>query len=399
VKTKIAKRTQEVIDIKRFSCNEWDALLAPAADGAVRVAIGAAAPRVIGPTISHDRAVRRRQTRYGIARSSWSMAMSAEIPVLADIQRAAERLADVAVRTPLLTSEVLDARTGARVLLKAEPLQRTGSFKLRGAYNTIAQLEADSVVAYSSGNHAQGVAAAARMLGRRATIVMPSDAPAAKIEGTRAHGAEVVLYDRLREEREAIGERIASDQGAALIRPYDDPRIVAGQGTVGLEIAEDSAALGLVPDLALVPCGGGGLVAGCAIALAERCPGIEVFAVEPAGFDDTRRSLEAGERIANAPGASSICDALLVATPGALTFEISRRLLAGGLVVDDAEVLHAMAFAFRHLKLVVEPGGAVALAALLAGRLDVAGRTVAVVLSGGNVDAWRYVQALGEALP
>ena len=226
---------------------------------------------------------------------------------------------------------------------------------------------------------------------------MPADAPAIKLEHTRADGAEVRLYDRERESREAIGAAIAADTGAVLIRPYDDPDVIAGQGTVGLELAEQARAAGAIPDAALIPCGGGGLIAGCSLALTELCPGIEIFAVEPAAFDDTRRSLAAGARLSNPAGGRSICDALLAPCPGELTFALNRRLLAGGLAVSDAEVRRALGFAFRHLKLVVEPGGAVALAALLAGALEVRGRTVAVVLSGGNVDPAAFAQALRQS--
>jgi threonine dehydratase len=316
------------------------------------------------------------------------------LPTFAEVEAAAARLRGVAVRTPLLESEALNERAGGRVLLKAECLQRTGSFKFRGAYNAISQVDAPAVVAYSSGNHAQGVAAAAKLLGKTATIVMPADAPAIKIENTRAYGAEVRLYDRARESREAIGAKIAAETGAALIRPYDDPRIVAGQGTAGLELAEQAKAYGVNIDVALAPCGGGGLVAGCALALTSAFPGIAVYAVEPDGLDDTRRSLVAGERVANAPGATSICDALLLPMPGELTFEVNLRLLAGGLTVSDDEVRRAIAFAFRYLKLVVEPGGAVALAAMLAGKLALDGRTAAVVLSGGNVDPALFAGAI-----
>jgi threonine dehydratase len=315
-------------------------------------------------------------------------------PTLADIEAAAARLRGIAVCTPLLESEALNERVGGRVLLKAECVQRTGSFKFRGAYNTISQIDAGAVVAYSSGNHAQGVAAAARLLGKAATIVMPADAPAIKIENTRAYGAEVRLYDRQRESREEIGAEIAALTGAALIRPYDDPRIIAGQGTAGLELAAEVRAHGLEIHIALVPCGGGGLIAGCALALTGAFPGIAIYAVEPEGLDDTRRSLEAGERVANAPGATSICDALLLPTPGELTFATNRELLAGGLTVSDHEVRSAIAFAFRHLKLVLEPGGAVALAAVLSGELPLAGRTAAVMLSGGNVDPALFAAAI-----
>jgi threonine dehydratase len=322
------------------------------------------------------------------------MAAADRPPTFADVEAAAGRLRGVAVRTPLLESEALNQRAGGRVLLKAECLQRTGSFKFRGAYNTISQIASSAVVAYSSGNHAQGVAAAASLLGKAATIVMPADAPAIKIENTRAYGAVVRLYDRQREAREEIGAEIAARTGAALIKPYDDPRIIAGQGTAGLEIAEQARDLGAAPELALVPCGGGGLIAGCALALTTAFPGIAIYAVEPDGLDDTRRSLEAGERVANAPGATSICDALLLATPGELTFAINRQLLAGGLTVSDDEVRGAIACACRHLKLVLEPGGAVALAAALAGKLSLAGRTVAVMLSGGNVDPALFAAAI-----
>jgi threonine dehydratase len=321
------------------------------------------------------------------------------LPTVADVEAAAARLHGIAVRTPLLESEALNERAGGRVLMKAECLQRTGSFKFRGAYNTISQVEAPAVVAYSSGNHAQGVAAAAKLLGKTATIVMPADAPAIKIENTRAYGAEVRLYDRARESREAIGAKIAAQTGAALIRPYDDPRIVAGQGTAGLELAEQAKAYGLELDVALAPCGGGGLIAGCALALTKSFPDIAIYSVEPDGLDDTRRSLATGERVANAPGATSICDALLLPMPGELTFEVNRRLLAGGLTVSDDEVRRAIAFAFRYLKLVVEPGGAVALAAALAGKLALDGRTAAVVLSGGNVDPALFAAAITARSP
>jgi threonine dehydratase len=325
------------------------------------------------------------------------MSATERAPTFADVRAAAEQLHGIARRTPLLESEALNELIGGRVLLKAEPLQRTGSFKFRGAYNTISQIDADAVVAYSSGNHAQGVAAAAGLLGKAATIVMPADAPAIKLESTRARGAEIRLYDRQCESREAIGAEMAARTGAALDKPYDDPRIIAGQGTAGLEIAEQARALDARLDAALIPCGGGGLIAGCSLALAELCPGIAIFAVEPAAVDDTRRSLEAGARLANPLDARSICDALLAPTPGEITFEVNRRLLAGGLAVTDDEVKRAMVFAFRHLKLVVEPGGAVALAALLARRFDARAQTVAVMLSGGNVDPELFAEILGRS--
>jgi threonine dehydratase len=320
-------------------------------------------------------------------------------PGLAEIEAAAARLAGRAVKTPLLEFPALNQRLGGRVLVKPEGLQRTGSFKFRGAYNKISQIPEEArergVIAYSSGNHAQGVAAAAALLGVPATIVMPADAPAIKLDNTRGYGAEVVLYDRYRDVREEVAERIRAERQATLVRPYDDPDIIAGQGTCGLEIARQAAALGASLDAALVCCGGGGLIAGTATALAALSPGTEVYAVEPAGFDDTTRSLAAGKRLGNDPEARSFCDALLAPEPGELTFAINRRLLSGGLVVDDGEVAEAMAYAFHTLKLVVEPGGAVALAALLAGRIEAGGKTVAVVLSGANVDAATYARAIG----
>jgi threonine dehydratase len=316
------------------------------------------------------------------------------LPEFADVEAAAARLEGVVRQTPLLESDALNALVGGRLLCKAECLQRTGSFKLRGAYNTISQLDAQAVVAFSSGNHAQGVAAAARLLGVPATIVMPADAPAIKIANTRALGAEVRLYDRARESREEIGAAIAERTGAALVKPYDDPRVIAGQGTVALEAVAQLRALGTAVDAALLPAGGGGLIAGCGIALTAAFPAAPIFAVEPQGFNDTARSLAAGERLANAPGAQSFCDALLAPMPGELTFELNRRRLAGGLAVSDAEVARAMALAFSHLKVVVEPGGAVALAAVLAGRFDARGRTVLVVLSGGNVDPGLFAEVL-----
>ena len=320
------------------------------------------------------------------------------LPAVDDVLDAARRLRGAARTTPLLRSGALDSRVGGRLLLKAEPLQRAGSFKFRGAWNRMSRLSAAErargVVAWSSGNHAQGVAAAAAALRTRAAIVMPRDAPRAKIAGARALGAEIRFYDRRGESREEIGAALAAERGAPVVKPYDDPDVIAGQGTVGLEAAAQAAQLGLVPDLALVPCGGGGLVAGTALALRARVPGIAVHPVEPAGFDDTARSLAAGERLANAPDARSICDALLAPEPGALTFALNRAQLAPGLVVSDEEARAAMRAAFRHLKLVVEPGGAVALAAALAGRVDCRGRTVVVVLSGGNVDADAFRAAL-----
>jgi threonine dehydratase len=325
---------------------------------------------------------------------------SLPLPGLADVQAAAGRLAGVARRTPLLASTPLDEAMGGRFLFKVESLQRTGSFKFRGAYNRLVQLDAGErragVVAFSSGNHAQGVAAAAKMLGIPATIVMPSDAPRIKLDNTRALGAEVVLYDRVRESREQIAARLASERGAMLVPAYDDPHIIAGQGTVGLELMQQAAELGLTPDHVLIPCSGGGLVSGSATAIRALAPAVVVYGVEPEAFDDTRRSLAAGTLLRNPPEARSICDALQSSPPGQLTFAINRELLAGILTVSDAEVETAMARAFRDLRLVVEPGGAVALAAALAGKLPIAGRTTAIVLSGGNVDAATFIAALSR---
>lgn len=322
---------------------------------------------------------------------------------LDDIRAAADRLRGRAVRTPLLESPLLNARVGGRLLVKPEVLQRTGSFKFRGAYNAISQIaEADrakGVLAFSSGNHAQGVASAAQLLGMPATIVMPHDAPAIKRANTEAYGARVVTYRRPEEDREAVAAAIQAETGATLVRPYEDLRVIAGQGTVGLEIAEDALAAGIAPDAVVVCTGGGGLIAGVATAVTALLPGTPVYAAEPAGFDDTRRSLAAGRRIGNDPGGRSICDAIMTPIPGETTFAINRRLLAGGFAVSDAEVAEAMRTAFETLKLVVEPGGAVALAAALAGRLDCRDRTVVVILSGGNVDAALYAEILAGRIP
>ena len=323
------------------------------------------------------------------------------LPTVADIEAAAERIAGHAVYTPLLENAALNARTGGRILLKPEILQRTGSFKFRGACNFIGQLDAETrkrgVIAYSSGNHAQGVAAAAALLETPATIVMPADAPAIKIANTRGYGATVVTYDRWRDDREAIAGALARDSGAALVPPYDHPWTIAGQGTAGLEIADQCAALGVTPDAVLVCCGGGGLTAGIGMAIAARTPGTAVHPVEPAGFDDTARSLAAGERIANDPAARSICDALLAPIPGELTFALNRHYAAQGLAVTDDAVRAAMRYAWQVLKLVVEPGGAVALAAILSRAIETDGQTIVVVLSGGNVDPATYCDIVGGA--
>jgi threonine dehydratase len=327
---------------------------------------------------------------------------NSELPGFDDVKDAAGRLAGRALPTPLLESALLNDALGFRLLVKAEVLQRTGSFKFRGAYNRISRFTAAErrrgVVAYSSGNHAQGVAAAAKVLGAPATIVMPKDAPALKIANTRAYGAEIVFYDRLKDDREAIGARIAAERGLMLVKPYDDRYVIAGQGTVGLEVAGDARARGIALDALIVPCGGGGLISGCALAMAEESPGTKVYAAEPAGWDDTGRSLEAGTRLSNPPGGSGLCDALLAPTPGEMTFALNSRLLAGAFAVDDAAVYRAMAAAFRHLKLVVEPGGAVALAAALANAKDWQGETVVCVLSGGNVDPALFADVLAKRI-
>jgi threo-3-hydroxy-L-aspartate ammonia-lyase len=314
---------------------------------------------------------------------------------LDDVERAATRLDGVAHRTPVLTSRTLDERSGARVHLKAECFQRGGAFKLRGAYNKISSLDEDAlrrgVIAYSSGNHAQAVAIAAGLLGTHATIVMPEDAPAAKLDATRDYGAEVVLYDRWNESREEIGARLAEERGLELVRPYDDPLVMAGQGTVALELLEDAPEL----DVLLVPVSGGGLIAGCATAAKAR-PGIRVVGVEPEAGDDTRRSLEAGERIRiDVP--RTIADGLQAPEPGELTFEVNRRLVDEVVTVTDDEIVDAMAFLFDRLKLVAEPSGAVGVAALLSGKLDPPAPQVGVVISGGNVGAARFAELVATS--
>ena len=312
------------------------------------------------------------------------------LPTSADVDAAAARLQGVALRTPLISSPVLDALTGGRIFLKAETLQRTGSFKFRGAYNKLSSIpqaeRAGGVVAFSSGNHAQGVAAAAKLLSMPAVIVMPSDAPRPKRERTAQLGAQVVLYDRERDDREAIARHIAEERHAVLVPPYDDALVIAGQGTAGREIVEDLAALGLAPDLVIVNASGGGLAAGIALAVKARLPAAQMFTAEPAGFDDHARSFASGRRERNAAVSGTICDALMAQSPGRITFEINRELVGAGVSASDEEVGRAVAFAFRELKLVVEPGGAVALAALLAGRIDVREKLAVAVLSGGNVD-------------
>ena len=312
------------------------------------------------------------------------------IPSFADVQAAAARIAPYAVHTPLVESPVLNELTGGRIFLKLETLQRTGSFKFRGACNRLAMIppseRAAGVVAFSSGNHAQGVAAAAKLFAMPALIVMPKDAPRSKIEGTRAYGAAIVEYDRVRDDREAIAAAICAERGAVLVKPYDDAGIIAGQGTIGLEIAVDEQRLGVMMDEVLVPCSGGGLISGIALALAGVGVHARIHSVEPENFDGMRRSLEAGARTRAPGGKLSIADALMAPIPGEIVFEVAKDILAPGFAVSDVELERAVVFAATKLKLLVEPGGAAALAALLAGKLDVRGKTVTLVLSGANAE-------------
>lgn len=319
-----------------------------------------------------------------------------------DVCAAGERLSGVIAETPLLSNTPLDDAVSGTVLIKPELFQSIGSFKIRGAYNLMSQLPAAAarrgVVAWSSGNHAQGVALAGRLLGIHAAIVMPEDAPLAKLRNTERLGAEVITYDRYAGDRETIARAIATERNANVVPSYDHPHIIAGQGTVGLEIARQAEAAGTEIDQVLFPCGGGGLSSGSAVALRSRFPKAEVFTVEPAHYDDTARSLRAGERVRVATSRPSICDALLAETPGAITFDILRALQVRGLVVTEDEVKSAMRFAFNTLKLVVEPGGAAALAAVLAGKVYTAGRTTVVVLSGGNVDPDLFARIQAEPI-
>lgn len=316
----------------------------------------------------------------------------------ADIQDAAARLAGHAVATPLIESPALNERLGGRVLIKPETLQRAGAFKFRGAYNRLSRLSEDErrrgVVAFSSGNHAQGVALAAQLLGCPALIVMPHDSPSVKVEGTRGFGAEILFYDRFTEDRVAIADKIAAERGCVVVPSYDDPHIIAGQGTVGLEIVEQARALGVELDRVLSPVGGGGLIAGVSTAVKALSPATQVWGAEPAGFDETRRSLASGRRETVDPDARSICDALLTPIPGELTWPINRQNLSGVVAVTDAEVAQAMRYAFSTLKLVVEPGGCAALTAALTGKVDLKGKTAAIVCSGGNVDPALYARVL-----
>lgn len=314
------------------------------------------------------------------------------------IDAAARRLAGHVRRTPLLNAPLLDRIAGRRIFVKAECLQWTGSFKFRGGWSAVSALSpevrARGVIAFSSGNHAQGVALAAALHGVPAVIVMPADAPAVKIDNTRAYGAEVVLYDRATEDRDAIGARLSAERRLTLIKPFDDPQVIAGQGTTGLEIAEQAAEAGVSQAEVITCCGGGGLTAGIALALAARAPGLRVRSAEPAGFDDTARSLASGRIERNAAMSGTICDAIVTPSPGLITFPILQRLCGPGHVVSDDEVLRAMALAFAHLRIVIEPGGAVALAAAL---FRSRAETVICTASGGNVDPGLFVGMLTRA--
>lgn len=316
-----------------------------------------------------------------------------------DIEAAAQRLSGQLVPTRLMESEILNERYKARILFKPECLQRTGSFKFRGAYNRISQFtpeeRARGIVAFSSGNHAQGVASSARIFGIKAVIIMPHDAPQTKIANTRAYGADVVFFDRYSESREVVAAPYIEERRMVLVPPYDDPSIIAGQGTIGLELADEAKERGFNLDEVFVPTGGGGLVSGVSIAVKARFPQTRIWGVEPDHFDDLRRSLKAGAILSNETGFRSICDAILTAQPGNLTFPINLRNLAGGIAVSDQAVRQAMRDAANYLKLIVEPGGCVALSALASGEVDIEGKTVAVVLSGGNVDLDAYSKLIG----
>ncbi|MCA0994012.1 threonine/serine dehydratase [Alloyangia pacifica] len=314
------------------------------------------------------------------------------------IEAAAARLKGHARRTPLLSSPFLDEIAGRRVLVKAECLQHTGSFKFRGAWSALSALEpevrAKGVIAFSSGNHAQGIAAAAKGFGVPAVIIMPADAPAAKVAGTKGLGAEVVPYDRETEDRDALGAQLAAERGLTLVKPFDEPEVIAGQGTCGLEIAEQAAEAGVTKADVIVCCGGGGLTSGIALALEAKAPGLRVRPAEPEGFDDVKRSLEAGAIQRNAAMGGNICDAIVTPQPGDLTFPILNRLCGPGLAVSEEEALKAMQLAVRHLKIVAEPGGAVALASALFRPQQIEGDAVICTVSGGNVDPAILARAL-----
>lgn len=317
------------------------------------------------------------------------------------VKAAAKRLRGIAYMTPMLSHPLLDEATKGRVFIKAEPLQRTGSFKIRGAYNRLSQLtnleRKAGVVAFSSGNHAQGVACAAQLLGIRAAIVMPQDAPAIKVANTKSYGAEIIFYDRARESREEIAARLARERGAVLVPSYNDPHIIVGQGTVGLEMTAFAQQNGLSFDDVVVCLGGGGLISGISLAVRDAFPECRIWGVEPEGYDDAARSLEKGEIVALEAFPPTLCDALQTPALGPLTFALIQEHVSGVKVVSDGEVRRAVRFAFEHLKVVVEPGGAAALAAALAGKIDLKNKTAALVLSGGNVDPDLYAQIIKGA--
>jgi threo-3-hydroxy-L-aspartate ammonia-lyase len=318
--------------------------------------------------------------------------MTTTAPVtVEDVRDAAARIEGVAHRTPVLRSRTLDDLVGAEVFIKCENLQRVGAFKFRGAYNAISRLApeqlAKGIAAYSSGNHAQAVALAARELGSTAVIVMPADTPASKAAAVAGYGAEIVTYDRYTQNRVAIGEKLAADRGLALIPPYDHPHVIAGQGTAALELLEDVGAVAAL----VVPVGGGGLIAGSATVAKALLPGVRVVGVEPEAGDDTKRSLAAGRRV-SIPVPRTIADGQAADVPGELTFSINRELVDGIVLVSDDEIRDAMRFAFERMKIVAEPSGATPLAALLAGRLDPAPARIGVIVSGGNVDVGRFAE-------
>ncbi|PVE53140.1 threonine/serine dehydratase [Rhizobium rhizogenes] len=319
---------------------------------------------------------------------------------IAMIEAARQRMNGEAIRTPLMSSPFLDEIAGREVLIKPECLQRTGSFKFRGGWSAVSALEPEvrkrGVIAFSSGNHAQGVALAASLHGVPAVIIMPRDAPKIKIENTKAYGAEVVLYDRANEDRDAIGATLSEERGLTLIRPYDEPLVIAGQGTVGLEIAEQAQEAGIDKAEVLVCCGGGGLTSGVALALEAKAPGLKVRTAEPEHFDDVARSLASGKIERNAALSGSICDAIITPQPGNITFPILKRLCGVGIAVTEEEALRAMVLAFQRLKIVVEPGGAVALAAALFHGDELETDTVIAVASGGNVDSAIMADALSK---
>jgi threonine dehydratase len=316
------------------------------------------------------------------------------------IRAAAARIHGHALRTPLLNSGFLDEIAGRRVWIKPECLQHTGSFKFRGGYSALSALDpairANGVIAFSSGNHAQGVALAARMHGTSAVIIMPSDAPQLKIDNTRAYGAEVVLYKRGSEDRDEIGDRLSRERGLTLVKPFDEPQVIAGQGTTGLEIAEDANAMGITNADVIVCCGGGGLTSGIALALEADAPTLRVRPAEPEGFDDVARSLRSGVIESNTATSGNICDAIITPRAGDIPFPIMKRLCGPGLVINETEALGAMAQAFFRLKLVAEPGGAAALAAALYRRDEIKGDDVIVTISGGNVDPAMFARALEQ---